>query len=308
MQHNLSWNHGYTLGFLVALVGCTAGDAFYKSTLEVPPGGIASSSLDEFVRIRGSLSPSDDVYFYFRGEIFAAELPNEGTSTARRFRKPLLYLEGVNVARFIPTENGFRMLSREVAYYLDAEGEIVDCLTLDWRDEPVRVLHIANDPVNFTLSAPASHLLGAMKVYVVNASVDYPSPLGTRDDVDDYGGKTYQSTELFQFFARRSDLAGSAPSVPAWLSWSRVGQPLPWMRSPLSDNRYLVYHTRGHKVLDGFEGLPRDLRQRIKTSHPKFTHAPMSEVPGGRNQTSWSAFEQALRLDGYDATCQKVAE
>ena len=36
MQHNLSWNHGYTLGLLVALVGCTTGDAFYKSTLEVP--------------------------------------------------------------------------------------------------------------------------------------------------------------------------------------------------------------------------------------------------------------------------------
>ena len=57
----------------------------------------------------------------------------------------------MNVARFIPVENGFRMLSREVAYYLDEEGKIVDCLSLDWRDEPVRVLHIANDPVNFTL-------------------------------------------------------------------------------------------------------------------------------------------------------------
>ena len=135
------------------------------------------------------------------------------------------------------------MLSREVAYYLDAEGEIVDCLSLDY-DEPVRVLHIANDPVNFTLSAPASHLLGAMKVYVVNASVDYPSPLSTRDDVDDYGAKTYQSTELFQFFARRSDLAGSEPSVPAWMSWSRVGQPLPWMKSVIRQPVPRLSHER----------------------------------------------------------------
>ena len=66
MQLNLLWNHGCTLGLLVAFVGCTTGDAYYKSTLEVPNGGIASSSLDEFVRIRGSLSPNDDVYFYFR--------------------------------------------------------------------------------------------------------------------------------------------------------------------------------------------------------------------------------------------------
>ena len=305
MQLNLLWNHGCTLGLLVAFVGCTTGDAYYKSTLEVPNGGIASSSLDEFVRIRGSLSPNDDVYFYFRGEIFAAELPDEGTSEARRFRKPFLYLEGVNVARFVPVENGFRMLSREVAYYLDEEGKIVDCLSLDWRDEPVRVLHIANDPVNFTLSAPASHLLGAMKVYVVNASVDYPSPLSARDDVDDYGAKTYQSTELFQFFARRSDLAGSEPSVPAWMSWSRVGQPLPWMRSRLSDNRYLVYHTRGRKVLAGYDGLPSDLKRLIESRHPQFMYAPRSEVPGGRNQTSWSAFEQALQLGSYDANCQK---
>ena len=42
------------------------------------------------------------------GEIFAAELPDEGTSAARRFRKPLLYLEGVNVARFIPVEKWFQ--------------------------------------------------------------------------------------------------------------------------------------------------------------------------------------------------------
>ena len=198
-------------GLFVAVGGAPAARPITNPTLEVSRWRVLHHPhLDEFVRIRGSLSPSDDVYFYFKGEIFAAELPDEGTSEARRFRKPLLYLEGVNVARFIPVENGFRMLSREVAYYLDDEGKIVDCLSLDWRDEPVRVRHIANDPVNFTLSAPASHLLGAMKVYVVNASMDYPSPLGTRDDVDDYGGKTYQSTELFQFYARRSDLSGSS--------------------------------------------------------------------------------------------------
>ena len=88
------------------------------------------------------------------------------------------------------------MLSREVAYYLDDEGKIVDCLSLDWRDEPVRVRHIANDPVNFTLSAPNSHLLGSMKVYVVNASMDYPSPLGTRDDVDEYGERLIRALKL----------------------------------------------------------------------------------------------------------------
>ena len=308
MQYTPSIILSLVTGLFVAVGGCHAGDWPSKPTLEPPDQGRAASSLREFVRIRGSLSPSDDVYFYFKGEIFAAELPGEGTSEARRFRKPLLYLEGVNVARFIPVKGGFRMLSREVAYYLDDEGKIVDCLSLDWRDEPVRVRHIANDPVNFTLSAPNSHLLGSMKVYTVNASMDYPSPLGTRDDVDEYGGKTYQSTELFQFYARSSDLSGQAPSVPAWMSWSRVGQPLPWMRSALSDNRYLIYHTRGYKVLAGFDGLPIDLRRRIKSLHPKFTHAPRSEVPGRRNQTSWSAFEQALQSGSYEAHCQKLAE
>ena len=94
----------------------------------------------------------------------------------------------MNIARFIPTGNGIKMLSGEVGYYLDAKGEIVDCFSVHWLDEPVRVLHIANDPVNFTLSTPTSHLLVTTKVYVVNVSMDYPSPLGALDDAQIHRG------------------------------------------------------------------------------------------------------------------------
>ena len=200
------------------------------------------------------------------------------------------------------------MLSREVAYYLDERGKPIDCLRVEWLEDPVSVLHIANDPVNFTLSAPPSHSLGGMKVYVVNASMDYRSPLSELDDVMLFGGKTYQSTELFQFYAPEAELQGADVSVSAWMSWSRVGQLLPWMRSPPGSERSLIYHTRGYKVRDGYQGLPAQLRARIAQRHPDFMTAPKTETAGVSNQTSWTAFLKRLGQGNYNQSCQIPAE
>ena len=55
-------------------------------------------------------------------EIFEAELPGE-RNQVRHFRKPLVYLEGVNCA-FHPDRKRHQMLSREVGYYLDARAKL----------------------------------------------------------------------------------------------------------------------------------------------------------------------------------------
>ena len=265
----------------------------------------SNGSLEDFVRVRGSLNPDEDVYFYFHGEIFLVERADPTASPKRLFRKPFLRIEGVNIARFVPDgEGGFRMLSREVAYYVDESGQVLDCIKLDWMKNPVSVLHIANDPVNFTLSAPPSHMLGEMKVYVVNASMDYRSPLSDLNDVEFLGGKTYQSTELFQFYAPKDELDSDKQSVAAWMSWSRMGQPLPWMRTGGEPSRTLIYHTRGYKVLSGYAALPQNLRELIAKRHPAFTEAPKVEVEGATNQTSWSAFREKLSDGSYERECQ----
>ena len=269
----------------------------------------SNGSLEDFVRVRGSLNPDEDVYFYFHGEIFLVERADPTASPKRLFRKPFLRIEGVNIARFVPDgEGGFRMLSREVAYYVDESGQVLDCIKLDWMKNPVSVLHIANDPVNFTLSAPPSHMLGEMKVYVVNASMDYRSPLSDLNDVEFLGGKTYQSTELFQFYAPKDELDSDKQSVAAWMSWSRVGQLLPWMRAPTEPHRSLIYHSRGFKVLDGYDGLPARLRERIEARNPAFDSAPRNELGGAGNQTSWSVFKTKLSDGLYESECRKFED
>ena len=292
---------------LSGLLGC----ARVSSSADYRPEPGASSldhelspELADFVRIRGSLNPSEDVYYYFRGEIFLVDTPSPNQEPKRRFRKPFLWFEGINVARFIPQNGGVRMLSREVAYYLDKDGNPVDCLKVPWLEQPISVMQVANDPVNFTLSAPPSYSLGGMKVFVVNASVDYPSPLQDESDVMLMGGKTYQSTELFQFYAPESELRENNESVSAWMSWSRVGQPLPWMYSPVSSPRSLIYHTRGYKVRSGFDALPEGLRNLIAERHPSFMRAPELESQDAPNQTSWTAFKERLSGETYERACQ----
>ena len=41
------------------------------------------------------------------------------------------------------------MLSREVSFYLDSEGEIIDCWANPFNGLKQRVVHVYNDPVNF---------------------------------------------------------------------------------------------------------------------------------------------------------------
>ena len=304
---SIHWHNATLVALLCSLVGCASAPESAHPVLSEKPEyseAVLTPGLADFVRIRGSLNPSEDVYYYFKGEIFLAEAPSPDAEPRRKFRKPILWIEGVNIARFVRTEGGIRMLSREVAYYLDEEGRPVDCMKLPWLSKPVSVMHVANDPVNFTLSAPPSHVMGGMKIYVVNASMDYPSPLRALSEVMEFGGKTYQSTELFQFYANEAELAEKPQSVPAWMSWSRIGQPLPWMRTGGEPSRTLIYHTRGYKVLSGYAALPQNLRELIAKRHPAFTEAPKVEVEGATNQTSWSAFKEKLSDGSYERECQ----
>jgi hypothetical protein len=62
--------------------------------------------------------------------------------------------EGMNIRRCVSTNDpkrgrGWRMVSREVMLYLDpATGQVLREWKNPWSDETVKVMHIANDPVN----------------------------------------------------------------------------------------------------------------------------------------------------------------
>ena len=168
--------------------------------------------------------------------------------------------------------------------------------------ENVRVIHVENDPVNFVLSGSSYRELGDTIAWNMEMFLSYPTPV----DFDDYplysASRTYQSIELFDFFSQRSDLENpELDTVPVYLSWSRVGQYLPWMNAGQEEGS-LVYHAQGYKVLEGFEGLPEDLKEWTMNNAPEYLHAPLQDN-WGSNMTSWRYMDKLLNDGTYNAEC-----
>ncbi len=255
-----------------------------------------------FLLTRGSLNPEEEVIFYWKGEILQIEQPDPNSLGKNDFRSPILKFDGFNVARFEPTPDGTRMISREITVYRNAFGKIIHCWISGETPTPVRIEHVANDPVNFTIGSADYDIIGDQVVFKANISMDYPSPLPMNDYPKYSTGNTYQSTELFNFYVSEIDLRDpEAQTVPVEISWTRVGQPLPWMQIDPARGVQLVYHARGRKVLEGWRGLPEDLRTFVQENHPKFAVAP--DTDESPNETSWRRFKKLIDAGEYSPTC-----
>ena len=251
-----------------------------------PPVALSTPEerLHAFLRVRASTDPQEEVVFHWQGRIYAQVQPGV------RPPSPLLAFEGYNIARAVPDEDGWTVLTREITLYRDPDsGELLDCWSNPLRDGAVvSVAHMANDPVNFSLGAPPVRWLGHTLAWSVEIPLEYPSPLPVDQWPLHSADDTYQSLEAFSFFADSADLADpSLSTVPAHLTWSRVGPWLPWMEMGQAPGR-LVYQATGHKLPGGYTDLPEELRAWVSEHAPGFEHAP-TEV-SGPNQTSWTTF------------------
>jgi hypothetical protein len=257
-------------------------------------------ALRSFVRVRASDDPKQEVFFHFSGSIHELR-PGQAPPS----RGPLLRFEGFNVARTVRLEDGgWRLISREIIVYQDTDGRIIDC----WADPSVApgdasrpVFHGQNDPVSFDLGAPPHAVLDDRVLWSLALPLAYPSPLTVAEHPRHSAGDLYQSVELFDFEASLDALdAPDSPSVPARISWSRTGQWLPWMGRGQRPG-WLVYHATGHKLEAGWDDLPGELRGWVLEHAPRFQHAPERDV--GPNQTSWSAFGQAVSAGEIPEAC-----
>ena len=266
-------------------------------------------------KTRASLDPSEEVVFYWTGYVYhyqdkdPAFFPEGGYNV--EFESPLFKFEGFNIARFAEDgAGGYSMLSREVSVYQNPfTGEIIDC----WQnrllpDQPaVRVMHVANDPVNFGVGAVSFNEIGDRVSFFSDILVSYRSPLAGDASLSSFSASdVYQSNELFNFYADKNDLADpTLRTVPVDISWTRVGQYLPWMQMGDRPGK-LIYHVRGYKVMDGLDGLPESLMNwTIDVAGPKFLTAP-DRVPQGYqpNATTWRVFKESLSVGSYDPNCR----
>ena len=265
-------------------------------------------------KTRASLDPNQDVVFYWVGYVYhlKAKDPQQYGPNSRNitFESPLFRFEGFNVARFAEVgPNQYEMLSREVSVYQNPQTEeIVDC----WRNpllvgQPrVRVAHVANDPVNFGVG-PVSYVnLGQRVSFFSDVFLAYRSPLAADEAYADYSASdVYQSSEMFNFYVDLADLEDpNSQSAPVEISWTRVGQYLPWMQMGDLEGQ-LVYHVRGYKVLDGVEGLPpRLLEWTESVAGEKYLSAPETvPLSYSPNATTWRVFKEELDSGNYTPQC-----
>ncbi len=177
---------------------------------------------------------------------------------------------------------GFRQVSREILFYLDpATGDIVDEWKNPWSGETVKVLHIANDPVNFR--APIFPVTADGKPYTSDIQVMgdhwwgtttvplfYRNPLG--GDFQDYVGGTYHATEMFNFFGRMSDLTDPQNhSADVNVAWARISDWLPWMK--MRGRAGNLYFNGAGRKLDSFADLPAGMRAAIEARGPIYKEA-----------------------------------
>jgi hypothetical protein len=270
----------------------------------------AKDNVTAFVKSRGSLNEDDIVVFYFKGFVYNhVDIPPEVEGETSYFNDALFQFEGFNIAKVIKySEYEYQFLSREITLYKDNTGRVLNCFNN--RDivgtenaEFVPVVHVQNDPVNYYLYGSDYRDVGPEMIsWVQEMFLSYPSPLPMNEYPEFSAGNTYQSIEIFDFFTNVDDINNpNLDSVPVHLSWVRQGQYLPWMRAGQTDGK-LVYHGQGYKLMDGYDGLPEDLKEWVQDNAPEYTEPPSYDV--GKNVTSWRYMESLLEEDTYSYDCE----
>ena len=257
--------------------------------------------------MRGSLDEDDEIIFYWTGFIYNQVDADPYGEPVSDWGMPIMRFEGYNIARFRSRGPGvFDMLTREITVYQSVNGRILDC----WHNgvigaespENVAVVHVQNDPVNFQVAGTDHVEVGDHISFSFEVQLAYESALSVDEYPDNSAGNTYQSLEMFNFYASRADLEDdSQRSVPAHISWTRVGQYLPWMKMGQTPGK-LVYHAQGYKVMDGWDSLPDDLKTWVLDNAPDYQHPP-ERWGAGENMTSWRYFDELVQSGGYDGTC-----
>ncbi len=219
-------------------------------------------------------------------------------------RDRLLFLvEGMNVRACSTVEDpergkGYKLVSREILLYKDPKtGEVLSTWDNPWTGETVDVLHVANDPVNFSSyitgrdGKPASFgydVLGDRWWQTNTFPLYYPNPLA--GDYQQEIGGTYHATEMFNFLGdTESLLDDELTTAQVQVGWVRMSDWLPWMM--MNGREGVIYmHTAGRK-LDSWDDMSDTMKAEIENHYPEYVAPPPLDDPR-RNETSWIYYKK----------------
>ena len=262
-----------------------------KSSLNLD---VPLDNLTAFIKIRGSLDPTEEVIYYANGAIY-------GIVDGER-DKHLMNYEMYNIGRIVPNgEHKYQLLTREVLLYMDKKtGAVLERFDNPYTEKTVKVLHVWNDPVNQNFALEGKYGEWGIPynkygkdVICMNADIllAYPSPLKIEDYPDNSQSDLYEAGELFQFFASEKELNDpSINSANATISWTRIGPWLPWMEMGQKPGR-MLYQGAGYKLTGkNYNDMPSVLTEYVIANKPEYRHAP--EEYSSPNETSWTYFKK----------------
>jgi len=229
-----------------------------------------------------------------------------GRAYSRRMgeRDKLLFaVEGMNVRSCSSVTDpekgeGYKLVSREILLYKDPKtGEVLSKWENPWTGETVDVLHVANDPVNFTSykvgrdGKPATFrgdILGDRWWQTMEVPLWYPNPLA--GDYQKEIGGTYHATEMFNFLGDvESLLSKDTTTAEVQVGWARMSDWLPWMMMNGRDG-VIYMHTAGRK-LDSWDDMSDTMKNEIAEHYPDYVAPPPADDPR-RNETSWIYYKK----------------
>jgi hypothetical protein len=265
---------------------------------------------DAWARIQADLNPEKETICHCRGEVLGVK-PGEAV-------KQLCNFETFLATRLIPQEDGtIRRLNKEVIFYTDPRSnQIIHEWTNPWTGEVVPVVHVFNDPFNYTISewlilAPEDFPKDGSKPeprkiplmfpwypmgddrLVLNTDMHlyYPNALQPDKWPRESGGKMAQVSEMMRYIVKREDLENpELTSVPMVGSWSRITPWLPWMLMGQTDGHCLYISTMTKS--DNADIVPEHVRKFSESQRPGMLQAPTEDYGPSISSLEYFAKEQ----------------
>jgi hypothetical protein len=248
---------------------------------------------DTFARLDMDVDPTKEKLGWLRGTVYGVR-ENEPV-------RPLFINEGFSFVRSTRLPDGsWRRRLREIVFYRDIDtGEILKEWKNPYTGRTVKVVPIANDPFNFTISEfqpepPSYGGLNTVKppkkpflldwsngpndtvVLQTNINLYYPSRLQPDKWPMESPGVFSRVTELFIYVVKRKDIENpKLTSLPLVGSWNRITPWLPWMQMGAGPGNVTFFNTFG--TLKSIDDLPKDLVEAAREISPKFLSAPTTE-------------------------------
>ena len=249
---------------------------------------------DTYARIDADIDPAKEKCGWLKGKAYGVR-DNEKV-------RALFGVEGFSFVRTKRLEDGsYRRMLREIVFYRDLEtGRILDTWANPYTGETVKVVPIANDPFNFTISefAPEPPSYGGLNKdrpprkpflqdwefgpegdMVLHTGIDmiYPNALQPDKWPRESSGPMNRVSEHFIYVVKRKDVENpDLTHIPHVGSWSRITPWLPWMLMGQAPG-HVSYFTHFQTIPNGIAGLPADIVAAARTMDEKWLHSPTED-------------------------------